>query len=152
RGAGYLMAFGGGILCFWIVRLFLSGFHHPDHPLVKPIPMEMNDIADQDRWILNYQVFAVPLYEIDSAREYILLILRPKEMATNNNYTVKISRFVISGLADSDISIAIGIEPAAFKDIVYPQLITTLLDFGGSISGKKRARLTDHLVMSSDKY
>ncbi len=153
KGIGYIIAFGCGLFCFWIMKMLSAGFPNPPHPYAKPIPIEMRKIADKDKWILNFRLFAIPHYDIDSRREYVSIIIRPKQAEIMNVDSYHSPhRFVISGLEDNDTCIALSLDPKTLLNIDSESFISTLLDFEGSISGKKRVILTSQLFIDSDQY
>lgn len=83
---------------------------YPYIPLLKHIEFDTRYILPEDRWILNYHVFLVPLGNIDSERKYSLIILRPIGNVATSGINTFHSRFFITGLADKE-EIAFSLQP-----------------------------------------
>ncbi|MGH9832235.1 MAG: hypothetical protein ACREBD_29095 [Blastocatellia bacterium] len=149
RVIGYLVAFLIGVLCSRSIDWFSAGVMRPPNPLKKPIPIEIANISQQDRWILGYQLFAVYLEEIAGQREYVLLIIKPKGEINMSELPDQPARFVISGLADGESILVFALNPMEIKRHPGVQL-TKLLDFTADVFGRKRARLTENLKLASD--
>lgn len=143
------IAFLMGVLCSQLIGWFSAGIVRPSNIWKKSIPIEAASISQKDRWILNYQLSAVYLEEVDSSREYILLIIKPKEVVKISELPDSPTSFVISGLAQSDYTLVFGISPLDLKK--HPDAeFTKVLNLPAEFFGRKRAYLTESLKVSSE--
>jgi hypothetical protein len=144
----YVLIFVLGSVSFYFIDKMRAGIPSPSRQFSIPTQVKLNKILPEDSWISKYQVQVVPLNEVESNREYLLLILKPETMSTDIEYPDKHSRFVLTGLKESDAWLEFVIDPSGIKKSPGP-FYTLLLDFGGRLWPGQRIRLSDGLELQS---
>ncbi|MBS1790184.1 MAG: hypothetical protein JST85_20840 [Acidobacteria bacterium] len=120
------------------------------NPIEQPIPVTISQIADEDRWITNYHLYAAPLNNVESKREYFLLLLVKKIEDQEISLPEKVSWFVIDGFADKENKLIFAMKPremAGKSSTAY----TVLFDYEGGFLHRNRIVLAEGLELSSMK-
>lgn len=146
--AGYILAIVSGALLLWIAQLQRSEIPLPANSIEQTIPLSLSTINQEDSWVNGFNLEIALLNNLQSNREYVLLIMKRKSDSSNIQLPDRISRFVLKGLADSESELWITINPsqmASSSSVTH----TLLLDFRGSIFHKKRLSFTNKLELSS---
>ena len=150
RLVSYLLVFIFGATCFWLFEWRMASTPRSGHPIEQPIPITMSQIAEQDKWITNYQIYAIPLNKIDSKREYLLLLLERKEDTPEIALPNQISWFTLNGFANKDDKLYFAVKPSEMKE--KPSNIhTVLFDYESGFLHRDRVIFTEKLELSSMK-
>ncbi len=150
RVVGYPLVFTGGIFAFWFFQWTLAGIPRSGQPLFRPKTIELMTIVPEHKWILNYEVSVCRL-DVDSKREYVLLLLTPLDEqnlpSQTNDYQ---SWLEITGLPDPEASLWFGLKQSEVRQTPNAQYIK-LLEFTGNIFNSKRIKLLDSLELKSQE-
>jgi hypothetical protein len=143
----HLATFTLGIILYWFYTGWWGEMSNPGNKIASPVPVKISGINDDDKWINDFDLQAVPLSKIDSIREYVLLLIRPKE-GVAAQFPDRNSMFVMKGFDDRSLELWFTINPSQISNN-SPNTHTLLLDFGGSLLRKKNIEISNPLEVSS---
>lgn len=138
-----------GATFFWLFEWRLALTPRSGNLVQQPIPVRISQISKEDNWITNYNLYVVPL-NVDSKREYFLLIIENKVDAQEIEKIEKPAWFELSGFANKDSKLLFIVKPSDLQS-QSRDIRTLLFDYDGGFLHKKNMEITPYMELSSMK-